>query len=1465
MPSNQELERICNIAGYPIYPWAADQLKVRSELGSKDSRNDTDLTYLANKNAWMRVVSSVNLEPNLIKYFNTNLQIGLTNGRSLAESFILYGGTSTYAYKSQKLNAPALGINNLELGDVLGGKTQGMNLRSGLDGYNLIGDKEIKDFGYRPMPGITSITIDSTGRMGSLRQATINFKVWDKYQLDIMDALYFRLGFTVLLEWGHAKYYDNQGRLQSSEELMINPFQSNLTKEDINIALSTNTRKSYGNYGGMLGIVTSFNFTVTQEGGYDCTVKAMSLGSVMGNFAINHVSSLSNFYYAQVKSYLDKEKEKNKKQALNDIEAQRLKAIQEAKDKLQSSPNNWAKLEIRDYLSNVLFNTNAGVGKYFDVFNNITSKNIILEGGSGGKDVVVTDLKTVKTSQTINLGIIGNVNSEVLDVNYYKSRANTLLEDFKKKNNISKSSSDEGVGAYYVKEGVIFFEKGATGVYQKYIADKKSAQGVDNLISVTLDTDYLFNIFSDKIPNTKLVNSDIKPEKVKPFTNYYDRITQENSGFTIGSGITIPVSYKKNGITYSMIFVYPSAFSIAEKEKYKNRAKTLFSDPNTKYTIETIESDINNYSRIVLSANNDTGFQIVLGNKISEFADLGVIKSIDGVQRLNGNSFLNQYDKQVTQAEKDALKAKESKEKELQNEYDTETVKATINSDSTLELMLRSIMLYGINNATNPQLLTGKPYENFIQNLFSEGAYAPFFKSKAPGDPDYSKYTDEFYNKYINGGLTPLERLETNFRYGNNFYLMSGENAYKNDANGNMILKNQLSPNINQNTSTGGSQSIPQVNFKELFKVLPVPYGESADLQVNHKTNLSVYINLGLFFMMLNHTGILYNKETDEKLKSGDVITPMTYVDFNPETNFYLSSINQMSLDPYKFIIPYAGTKQDYIKLFDDSIIENESTIKAITPQKTEQGEATPQAAPTPLFNFETEDKLSGALPQQKKKIGDKQDGYVGKLMYVMVDINYLLNEVIGSLKSASDSNEVFFQSTIDKILADLNKSMGNYNAFRLSYNDNSNCFVITDDQIQMRPDSQIAVTHTAIVEGKDWFEIPIFGKKSIARSFEIRTDISSRLASMIAISSNPGLENQVANAKNTSDFGVYNTGSFDRYIPSKTTDTSNKTSEGSSAPTIELATNFNNVVKSIYGISRENSEQKEGNYISQDSINRARSYYIDKLAKVKNSQPESVHAMIIPLKSSITMDGMAALYPFQLYTIDERILPYRYNSSNLSTGVDNLKKVAFSITKMTHTLSDNQWVTGIEGFMTLLRNPSKDQTELREIKPTVIQITETDIAPVTDTTTNIPTRTATSIKAMPENSTKIYEFFISKGFTKEQAAGFVGNFWQESGLNPEIINSIGAIGIAQWLGPRKTQLLKKNNPYNIETQLNFVIEELYSTEKVAYAFIKSSTTVEQATYNIRKRFERPGEAEANDANRLKYAKLALQNNGKIA
>ena len=55
------------------------------------------------------------------------------------------------------------------------------------------------------MPGIISADIKTLNR-GSLKKATVRIKINNKEQFDIIDLLYLRLGFTVLLEWGNSMY-----------------------------------------------------------------------------------------------------------------------------------------------------------------------------------------------------------------------------------------------------------------------------------------------------------------------------------------------------------------------------------------------------------------------------------------------------------------------------------------------------------------------------------------------------------------------------------------------------------------------------------------------------------------------------------------------------------------------------------------------------------------------------------------------------------------------------------------------------------------------------------------------------------------------------------------------------------------------------------------------------------------------------------------------------------------------------------------------------------------------------------------------------------------------------------------------------------------------------------------------------------------------------------------------------------
>ena len=130
----------------------------------------------------------------------------------------------------------------------------------------------------------------------------------------------------------------------------------------------------------------------------------------------------------------------------------------------------------------------------------------------------------------------------------------------------------------------------------------------------------------------------------------------------------------------------------------------------------------------------------------------------------------------------------------------------------------------------------------------------------------------------------------------------------------------------------------------------------------------------------------------------------------------------------------------------------------------------------------------------------------------------------------------------------------------------------------------------------------------------------------------------------------------------------------------------------------------------------------------------------------------------------------------------------------------------------------------------------------------------------------KAFNYFKSQGYTAFQAAAIVGNLLQENrAMNPTLANSIGRKGIAQWDKNRWSRLesfASKNglNPNTLEAQLQFIHHEIKTGGGgMSMQSFKATKNLEEATILFRKKYERPGEEEANDAQRIKYATSVLQ------
>jgi flagellum-specific peptidoglycan hydrolase FlgJ len=141
---------------------------------------------------------------------------------------------------------------------------------------------------------------------------------------------------------------------------------------------------------------------------------------------------------------------------------------------------------------------------------------------------------------------------------------------------------------------------------------------------------------------------------------------------------------------------------------------------------------------------------------------------------------------------------------------------------------------------------------------------------------------------------------------------------------------------------------------------------------------------------------------------------------------------------------------------------------------------------------------------------------------------------------------------------------------------------------------------------------------------------------------------------------------------------------------------------------------------------------------------------------------------------------------------------------------------------------------------------------------------------------TKIWSFFSDKGLSSTQIAALMGNIEAESGYNPDSTNtSSGAYGLAQWLGPRKTNLENfANKPKNkdkskLEVQLDFMWEEELNEGYKASTLIplKKSESLGDGVEIVLKKYEGPCGNDNNcwkteKENRVKLAQKVLDEYG---
>jgi len=236
-----------------------DQLNKRQEIFGNNSKSRENLIDIHQNTAWIQLRSSVNkiVEGDIDKAeIDLEEAFKIRHSPEEAKNFILTNGTRSTT------SGQRAGINRLD------------NTLDTSRAYNNEGE-----LGFRPMAGITGLSVKSKNTYGTLMQAEVKFNVWTVEDLERCELLYFRPGYSALLEWGHSLFVDNSDNLQqfgkTVQPISDSDFFDSLksTADDVD-ALIEQKRASYdGNYDGMFGFITNFSFAFRTDGGYDCTVK----------------------------------------------------------------------------------------------------------------------------------------------------------------------------------------------------------------------------------------------------------------------------------------------------------------------------------------------------------------------------------------------------------------------------------------------------------------------------------------------------------------------------------------------------------------------------------------------------------------------------------------------------------------------------------------------------------------------------------------------------------------------------------------------------------------------------------------------------------------------------------------------------------------------------------------------------------------------------------------------------------------------------------------------------------------------------------------------------------------------------------------------------------------------------------------------------------------------------------------
>ena len=159
-------------------------------------------------------------------------------------------------------------------------------------GYDVHGIPHVMEeprFKHRPCPGITGVESSLVDMMANGRTTTVNFVCWSRAQLDYLEPYFFAPKMTIVLEWGWNNYPRTAltDLTDIGKSKVSSGWLGQLSGDESSGLVALYSDPEYGskvveegrgNYYAMVGMITKFEYSIRDDGGYDCTINVVNIG-----------------------------------------------------------------------------------------------------------------------------------------------------------------------------------------------------------------------------------------------------------------------------------------------------------------------------------------------------------------------------------------------------------------------------------------------------------------------------------------------------------------------------------------------------------------------------------------------------------------------------------------------------------------------------------------------------------------------------------------------------------------------------------------------------------------------------------------------------------------------------------------------------------------------------------------------------------------------------------------------------------------------------------------------------------------------------------------------------------------------------------------------------------------------------------------------------------------------------------